>query len=91
MEVSLSTTEPTLLPDNAPKNIPIIDMIIVAVVKSKTVRGIFSNKISPTFEEPESLVRNVAFPKSRISILYIVNPILCGEYHGLSSPSAFIR
>ena len=90
-EVIRSTTEPTLLPAKAPKNIPIIEMIIVAVVKSKTVLGIFSNSMSPTFEDPESLVRNVAFPKSRINILYIVKPILCGEYHGVSSPSVFIR
>jgi len=57
-----------LLPANAPKNIPIMEMIMVAVVKSKTVLGIFSNRISPTLEDPESLVRNVAFPKSRINI-----------------------
>ena len=49
---------------------------MVAVVKSKTVLGIFSNSMSPTLEDPESLVRKVAFPKSRINILYIVNPIL---------------
>nr|AIF25021.1 hypothetical protein [uncultured marine thaumarchaeote SAT1000_43_E07] len=76
IEVIRSTAEPTLLADNAPKNIPIIDIMIVAVVKSKTVLGIFSSNISPTAEEPESLVRNVACPKSRISILYIENPIL---------------
>ena len=58
----LSITEPTLLPANAPKNIPIMEMIMVAVVKSKTVLGIFSNNMSPTLEDPESLVRNVAFP-----------------------------
>jgi len=45
-----------------------MEMIIVAVVKSKTVLGIFSNNMSPTLEDPESLVRNVAFPKSRINI-----------------------
>jgi len=44
-----------LLPANAPKNIPIMEMIMVAVVKSKTVLGIFSNSISPTLEDPESL------------------------------------
>ena len=85
-----SRAEPTLLPDNEPRKIPITDIIIVAVVNNKTVLGIFSNRISPTFEDPESLVRKVALPKSRIYILYMVYPILCGEYHGLSSPSAFV-
>jgi len=91
VEVIRSITEPTLLPASAPKNIPIIEIIMVAVVNNKTVLGIFSRSISPTLDEPESLVRNVAFPKSSINILYIVNPILCGEYHGLSSPSVLIR
>ena len=85
-----SSAEPTLPPDKEPKKIPITDIIIVAVVNSKTVLGIFSNRISPTFEDPESLVRKVALPKSRINILYMANPILCGEYHGLSSPSASV-
>ena len=66
-----SRAEPTLLPDNEPRKIPITDIIIVAVVNNRTVLGIFSNSISPTFEDPESLVRKVALPKSRINILYI--------------------
>ena len=82
-EVIRSVTEPTLLLDAAPRKIPIIDIITVAVVNNKTVRGIFSSRISPTFDEPESLVKNVAFPKSRIKILYIVNPTRCGEYLSL--------
>ena len=52
--------------------IPIIEIIIVAVVNNKTVFGIFSKIISPTFDEPESLVKKVALPKSKIKILYIV-------------------
>ena len=91
IDVIRSVTEPTLLPESAPKNIPIIDMIIVAVVKSRTVLGIFSKSMSLTFEEPESLVRKVACPKSRINSLYIANPILCGEYHGVSNPRALVR
>ncbi len=47
--------------------------------------------MSFTSDEPESLVRNVAWPKSKIKILYIVIPILWGEYHGESNPSAFVR
>ena len=74
----------------APNKIPIIEIIIVAVVNNKTVFGIFSKIISPTFDEPESLVKNVAFPKSKIIILYIVYPSLCGEYHGVSNPNVFI-
>ena len=35
-DVIRSIAEPTLLPAKAPKNIPIMEMIIVAVVKSKT-------------------------------------------------------
>ena len=66
-------------------------MIIVAVVNNKIVFGIFSKIISPTFDEPESLVRNVALPKSKIKILYIVYPSLCGEYHGVSRPNVSIR
>jgi hypothetical protein len=76
LEVILSIVEPILLLDKAPKKIPMIDMIIVAVVKSKTVLGSFSNNMSLTSDDPESLVRNVACPKSRSSILYIVMPIL---------------
>jgi len=65
-----------LLLARAPRKIPIIEIIIVAVVKRRTVFGIFSNNMSFTSEDPESLVRNVARPKSKIKILYIVNPIL---------------
>ena len=68
--------DPTLLADSAPKKTPIIDMIIVAVVNNKTVLGSFSKIISFTSDDPESLVRNVACPKSNNNILYIVNPIL---------------
>ncbi len=49
-----------LLLDNAPKKIPMMEIIIVAVVNSRTVLGSFSKIISLTSEEPESLVRNVA-------------------------------
>ena len=63
-------------------------MIIVAVVNSKIVLGSFSSKMSFTSDEPESLVRNVACPKSSIKILYIVKPIRWGEYHGVSRPRA---
>ena len=91
MDVILSVFEPILLLDAAPRNIPMIEIIIVADVNNKIVLGIFSNNISPTFDEPESLVKNAAFPKSRIRILYIVNPIRCGEYQGLSNPSVLIR
>ena len=48
VEVILSTAEPTLLPDNAPRKTPITEIIIVAVVKSKIVLGSFSDKISFT-------------------------------------------
>ena len=41
-----------------------------------TVLGSFSKIISFTSDDPESLVRNVACPKSNNNILYIVNPIL---------------
>ena len=74
VEVILSTAEPTLLADNAPRKTPITEIIIVAVVKSKIVLGSFSDIISFTFDEPASLVRNVACPKSKIKILYIVKP-----------------
>ena len=76
LDVTLSVREPTLLLDNAPRKIPIIEMIIVAVVKRRIVLGSFSRMISFTSEEPASLVRNVARPKSSSSILYIVRPIL---------------
>ena len=49
IEVIRSVIEPTLLPERAPSNIPIIDIIIVAVVKSRTVLGIFSKSMSLTF------------------------------------------
>ena len=54
------------------KIITIIEIIIVAVVNNKTVFGIFSSKISPTLEEPVSLMRKVALPKSNIMIFTIV-------------------
>jgi hypothetical protein len=76
LEVILSIFEPTLLLEKAPRNIPIIDMIMVAVVNNNTVLGSFSKRISFTSEDPSSLVRNVAFPKSNSIILYIVTPIL---------------
>jgi len=41
LDVILSIIEPILLADNAPKNIPIMEIIIVAVVKSKIVLGSF--------------------------------------------------
>ena len=53
-----------------------IEMIIVAVVKRRIVLGSFSNMMSFTSDDSESLVRNVAFPKSSRIILYIANPIL---------------
>ena len=44
-DVSLSVMDPTLLLANAPRKIPIIEIIIVAVVKSRIVLGNFSSKI----------------------------------------------
>jgi hypothetical protein len=76
LDVILSITDPILLADNAPKKIPIIEIIIVAVVNSNIVLGSFSKIISFTFDEPSSLVRKVACPKSSNKILYIVNPTL---------------
>ena len=64
--MNLSVFEPILLLDAAPRKIPRIEIIIVAVVNSKTVFGIFSRSISATLEEPESLVKKVAYQKSRI-------------------------
>ena len=87
----LSTVEPILLADSAPIKIPMIEIKIVAVVNSKIVLGSFSKIISFTSDEPTSLVRKVACPKSNKIILYIVNPILCGEYHGSSKPKVLIR
>src|SRR5574338_465372 len=60
VEVNLSSLEFILLAESAPINIPIKEMITVAVVKSKIVLGSFSIKMSFTLDEPESLVRNVA-------------------------------
>ena len=76
LDVILSILDPTLLLDKAPRKIHITDMIIVAVVNNKTVLGSFSNNMSFTSEDPASLVRNVACPKSNNIILYIVTPIL---------------
>ena len=76
LEVILSIFEPILLLEKAPRNIPMIDVIIVVVVNNKTVLGNFSKRISFTSEYPLSLVRNVAFPKSNNIILYMVTPIL---------------
>ena len=45
LEVTLSIVEPTLLLEKAPRNIPIIDIIMVAVVNNKTVLGSFSKRI----------------------------------------------
>ena len=42
LEVNLSIADPTLLPERAPRKIPIIEIIIVAVVNSKIVLGSFS-------------------------------------------------
>ena len=76
LEVILSTVEPILLADSAPTNIPIIEIKIVAVVNNRIVLGSFSKIMSFTSDDPKSLVRNVACPKSNKIILYIVNPIL---------------
>lgn len=60
VEVNLSSLEFSLLAESAPRNIPIKEIITVAVVKSKIVLGSFSSRMSFTSDEPESLVRNVA-------------------------------
>ena len=91
LDVILSNIEPTLLPDSAPMSMPIIEIIMVAVVKRRTVFGSFSAIISPTLDEPESLVKNVACPKSSNSILYMDSPILCGEYQGSCKPNSVMR
>ncbi len=78
-DVILSIFDPVLLPANAPRNMPIIDMIMVAVVNNKTVLGSFSKIISDTNEDPESLDKNVAWPKSSVIILYMERAILFGN------------
>ena len=57
-DVILSVFEPILLPAMAPTSMPIMEIIIVEVVNRRIVLGSFSNMMSPTEEEPESLVRN---------------------------------
>ena len=71
-DVNLSVFDPILLLDAAPNNIPIIEIIMVAVVNSNTVFGIFSTRISPTLEDPVSLVRKVALPKAHNIICSMV-------------------
>ena len=53
-----------------PTNIPIMEIITVADVNRRIVFGNFSKIISFTSEDPESLVRNVACPKSNNIILH---------------------
>src|SRR5712692_222113 len=81
-EVILSIFEPILFADIAPKNIPIIDTMIVAVVKRRMVLGNFSSIISFTSEEPVSEVKNFACPKSSVRILYMASPSREGVYQG---------
>ena len=68
VEVILSSFEFILLPESVPRSIPISETIRVAVVKSRIVRGIFSSIMSLTSDEPASLVRNFACPKSSVKI-----------------------
>jgi len=44
------------------------------ITEDPSISQSFSDKISFTSDEPASLVRNVACPKSKIKILYIVKP-----------------
>ena len=73
-EVILSIFEFTLFAAIAPMNIPRIEVMIVAVVKRSIVLGSFSSMIFFTSEDPVSLVKNFAWPKSNVRILYIARP-----------------
>src|SRR6476620_2894638 len=87
-DVNLSTNEPILFAENAPKYNPIKVIIIVEVENNKIVLGNFSNIILLTCCDPESLVRKRALPRSNVIVLRNFVPIDLGEYHDSSKPSA---
>ena len=59
-DVNLSVAEPIREADADPIIIPMSAIIAVELVKSNTVLGSFSAKISNTSDEPASLVKNTA-------------------------------
>ena len=64
---------------NAPRYIPIILTIIVDVLNNRIVFGNLSIMMSLTLEEPESVVKKLDLPKSRVTILNKVLKKRLGE------------
>src|SRR5215831_20946097 len=89
-ELILSEIEPDLSAMNAPRYIPITLTIIVDVLKSRIVFGNLSRIMSFTFEEPESVVKKLDLPRSRVTILTKVLKKRLGEYQGSSNPRDLI-
>jgi hypothetical protein len=87
-DVNLSTDEPVLLAEYAPRYSPINVMMSVEVVNNNMVFGNFSSIILLTFCEPKSLVKKRAFPRSKVIVLNSFDNRDFGEYHGSSSPCA---
>ena len=87
-DVNLSTNEPVLLAECAPRNSPINVIMSVEVVNNNMVFGNFSSMILLTFCEPKSLVKKRALPRSNVMVLNSFDNRDFGEYHGSSSPCA---
>src|SRR6476660_4780753 len=85
-ELTLSAIDPDLSAMNAPRYIPMILTIIVDVLNNRIVVGNLSIMMSLTLEEPESVVKKLDLPKSRVTILDKVLKKRLGEYHGSSNP-----
>jgi hypothetical protein len=90
-DVNLSTNEPLLLAEYAPRYRPMNVTMIVDVVNNNIVLGNFSRIIALTFCEPELLVKKRALPRSSVRVFTNFVPKDLGEYHGSSSPSACKR
>jgi hypothetical protein len=64
--------------------------IIVEVLNNRIVFGNLSIMISFTLEDPESVVKKLDLPKSRVTILTNVLVKRLGEYQGSSNPRDLI-
>src|SRR3954470_16141828 len=85
-ELTLSVIDPDRSDMNAPRYIPIILTITVELLNSRIVFGNLSIIMSLTLEEPESVVKKLDLPNSRVTILDKVLKKRLGEYHGSSNP-----
>lgn len=90
IELILSQIEPLLAATKLPNKIPITATIIVEVVNSSNVLGIFSKIISLTLEDPASVVKKCDFPRSSVIMLINLKNSFEGEYHGSFRPSIVI-